>query len=639
LKVEVEAVLGEHGALAAALEGFAVRAPQLALAKAVERALAEECHLVAEAGTGTGKTLAYLVPALLSGKTVVVSTATKTLQDQIFQKDLPTLERAGFEVKAALLKGRANYLCGLRFEGFAAQPLFASPDEAAHWADLKAWAVTTTTGDRAETSLPDAWSAWSRLSTTSDSCLGARCPVYEGCFVTRARRKAAESKLVVVNHALFFADLALRARQGEEALAVLPRYDAVVFDEAHALEDAATEHFGVAVSSARVLGLSTDALAIAGVPGLSAHALALKDAGDRFFKDAQEVAALGDGADSRLTEEQLAALRLLAGPLFKALGSLTAWSEEAGPAVTGLARRARDTLEQLGFILEGSEEGHVFHAQRRGRTVWLRGSPISPGKTLAEQLYPHAKTVVMTSATLQVAPKGFDYALQRFGLRKAPHRTLAVGSPFDYRRQVALYLPRHLPEPQAPGLTAALADEVQALVQLFEGRAFVLFTALKQMEAVHALVAPHLTVPVLLQGERPRHALLEAFRERPSVLFASQSFWEGVDVPGDALSLVIIDKLPFQPPNEPLTAARLEVIERAGGRGFDEYQVPRAALALKQGFGRLVRTPTDRGVVAVLDPRLHTKSYGRVFVDSLPPATRLYERAQVEAWWKQASKS
>lgn len=637
--LSVDSVLGARGALASALPGFEPRPPQLALARAVEQVLAHGGHLVAEAGTGTGKTLAYLVPALLSRQTVIISTATKNLQDQVFQKDLPTLARAGFEVRAALLKGRANYLCAQRFEAFEKEPLFSSPDEAEAWPKLQAWAYRTETGDRAETELPDGWSAWGRLSTTSDSCLGARCPLYEGCFVTRARRRAAEARLVVVNHALFFADLALRARGGEDALTVLPKYDAVVFDEAHALEDAATEHFGMQVSSARVQALAADVLGTQGAAVVAPWALKVKDEGDKFFFAATKTLQLPESGDVRLDRARLAGLREASGPLLQALGALAAWAAEGPAASSGLGRRARDTADALAFVLEAEAEGHVFYAQRRGRTVWLRAAPIEPGDTLKEDLFPHARTVVFTSATLSVSQGGFDYAVERFGLEKQRTETLMVGSPFDYRKQAALYVPRGLPDPRAPEATQALAAEVERLVALFEGRAFVLFTSLRQMEAVRQLVRVPTGVQALMQGERPRHALLESFRERPSVLFASQSFWEGVDVPGDALSLVIIDKLPFEPPGEPLTAARLDALEKKGADGFNDYQVPKAALALKQGFGRLIRTATDVGLVAVLDPRVHTKAYGRVFLDSLPPAPRLYAFTQVEAWWKRLEAS
>jgi ATP-dependent DNA helicase DinG len=657
----VNEVLGPTGSLRRAMSGYEVRPQQLTLAHAVERAFAERHTLLAEAGTGTGKTLAYLVPAALSGRRVVISTATRALQEQVYFKDLPLLAEAGVEVTPALLKGRVNYLCLSRFAAFDAQPLFESPEDAVHWSAFRQWTQSTASGDRGETQLPDSWAPWSRLSTPSESCAGSRCPDYERCWVTRARRAAAESQLIVVNHALFFADLALKARAAEVAerrrnkgqpevdlsLSVLPEYDAVVFDEAHALEDVATEHFGLSVSSARLIALSQDAVRAAQFRRsdsgmLAALGLSLRERADAFFRFVAGHLSLSESrGDARLRPEQVGPLQTATGPLLETLSALSALCaravDEAGDVTKvtyeGIKRRSDEAAEALSFVLEAPDGSHVHWASQKGRTVWLRAAPIEVGQSLAKWLYSATDTVIFTSATLATAG-GFTYVKERLGL-EADSPSVRVDSPFDYATQCGLYLPRHIPEPAEPGFTDAVCDEVLALLKLTGGRAFVLFTSLRHMETVHARLSPLLDVPALLQGERPKRALLDAFVERPSVLFASQSFWEGVDVPGDALSLVIIDKLPFSPPDEPLTAARIEALKDRGGRPFDEHQVPQAALALRQGFGRLIRTKSDFGVVALLDSRLTRRRYGKTFLDALPKAKRLFCREDVEAFWRQ----
>ncbi len=659
----LESILGPGGSLSRALPGYEARPQQLQLARAVERAFSERHSLLAEAGTGTGKTLAYLVPAALSGRRVIISTATRALQEQVFFKDLPLLEQAGVDVSSALLKGRANYLCLSRFAQFDAMPLFDAPDDAVHWPAFRQWVDATATGDRGETQLPDAWPTWSKLSTPSESCAGSRCPDFERCWVTKARRTASESRLIVVNHALFFADLVLKARAAQVAerrrargqaevdlsLSVLPEYDAVVFDEAHALEDVATEHFGLSVTSARMMLLSQDAVRAGQYKQehsgmLATLGLSLRERADAFFRFVSGHLGLSESrSDVRLKPEQLGPLQTATGPLLETLSALSALcaraADDAGDVTKsiyeGLKRRATEAAEALSFVLEAPDGTHVHWVSQKGRTVWLRAAPIEVGQSLEKWLYRTTDTVVFTSATLATAagPQAFGYVKERLGLEPQAS-AVKVDSPFDYPRQCGLYLPRHVPEPSEAGWTDAVCDEVLQLTKLTGGRAFVLFTSLRHMEQVHGRVAPLLSVPALLQGERPKRALLDAFVAEPTVLFASQSFWEGVDVPGDALSLVIIDKLPFAPPDEPLMAARIEALRERGGNPFDEHQVPSAALSLRQGFGRLIRTKRDFGVVALLDSRLTRRRYGKTFLDALPPARKLYRFEDVKAFWE-----
>lgn len=646
--VTVEGVLGPDGALAAALSSYEHRPSQLEMARAVSRAFEHHRFLLAEAGTGTGKTLAYLVPAVLSGERVVISTATKTLQEQIFLKDVPLLQNdVGLDFSVALLKGRQNYLCALRFERFEKQPLFPTPADAKHWDDFHEWAYRTETGDRSETEVPDDWATWFQVSTTSESCTGSQCPFYENCFVTRARKRALDSQLIIVNHSLFFADLALKLRGGTELeLGVLPPYDAVVFDEAHALEEVATDYLGVSSSSGRLATLANDVLVHtpttdSRAPALGALALELRARAEAFFTAVAGQLFPIDILNQKQTEVRLDAATLndfqpSATPVVETLKAMAALCPADDTHLGPFFRRAQEATVALETTLKGDDLGQVYWASSRGRTLTLRAAPIDIGPSLQSLLFDAVDSVVFTSATLQ-SPSShgddFTYVVERLGLSNRPWDSLRVDSPFDYRRQALLYVPGYLPEPSQPDWTLQFAREVYQLLRLSGGRAFVLFTSLRHMDEVHALVSPHLNVPVLRQGDLPRRALLEKFGEVPSVLFASQSFWEGVDVPGDALSVVVIDRLPFTPPNEPLQAARMDAVRQAGGRPFDDFQVPQAALALRQGFGRLIRTTQDRGVVMLGDSRILRKRYGAKFLESLPPVTRAVRFEDVKNWW------
>jgi ATP-dependent DNA helicase DinG len=653
VKEPLQEVFGPGGALSRALPMYEPRPPQVTMAARVEDALAHGRALVVEAGTGTGKTLAYLLPAARSGLKVVVSTATKTLQEQLAEKDVPLLRALGVDANVAFLKGRQNYLCLLRFEQFLRNPTFAVREEATLFDGIAAWAEKTQTGDRAELlELPENLASWRDLSATADQCLGAKCAHYDRCFVFRMRREAAEADVIVVNHHLFFADLALRSSSaGDAGAAVLPAYDAVVFDEAHAVEEVATEHFGAQLSSFRVGELARDALkALQTRPGmLEAAGLAtrLSREGRDFFDAALEVAQDGKGAQADTARWALppGALqpaeteRLKLAELARALGAALSTAEDEELSL--LERRCLTLGADLALFSESQRRPDLIHwAESRAGHLFLHASPIEVAGLLQEKLYDRIGPVVFTSATLAVGGQ-LDYFARRMGLSDDsgplfPLQTEVLASPFDYQSNAALYLPRQIPDPQDPAFPAAVAEELRALLPITSGRAFVLFTSLRNMRAVHQLLAGELPWRVLLQGDAPKSQLLKRFREQPSVLFASQSFWEGVDVPGEALSLVVIDKLPFASPGEPIVAARIERLRANGEDAFYGYQVPQAALALKQGFGRLIRSATDRGIVAVLDGRMTRKAYGRLFVASLPRCRVLRSPEEVAGFWSEA---
>ncbi len=641
----IEAILGPRGALARAIPGYEHRPQQIAMARRVLGALKDRRFLVAEAGTGTGKTLAYLVPAILSGRKVVISTATKNLQEQIVFKDLPLVKQvAGRPFTATLMKGRQNFLCKLKFEDFCAGPEFAVPAEAKRWPALRAWAGSTPTGDRAEANLPDEIEMWKSLSTGSATCLGQKCRLYEDCFVTRMRNAARESDVLVVNHHLFFADLAVRtAAQGAPGAEVIPPYEAVVFDEAHALEDVASEFFAVEMSPLRVAELARDAAMELDLDDRRAEALM------RLLDKAQHLCGEVFTALTKLLPKGDRAIRVLPST-WKASSGICVELETALRAVAGLigdsedvvvkslARRAEQMGDDLAFLRRAEDPAFVYWLEVRARAAFLKAAPVDIAKELRERLYGRIDTAIFTSATLATDGK-FDFLLRRLGLVEVDGSPLyevdaaAFDSPFDFSSQAALYLPSHLPEPGSQAFAVAVAEEIGRLCAITGGRAFALFTSLRNMRAAHDALKDRLPWRVLLQGEAPKHRLLELFKAEPAVLFASHSFWEGVDVPGEALSLVVIDKLPFANPQDPIVAARMDHLKSRDRDPFNEYQLPAAVLALRQGFGRLIRTRADRGIVAVLDPRLHTRGYGRAFLDSLPGCPRIVDLEPLRGWW------
>ena len=621
------------------------------MAEAVSAVFAEGGVLLAEAGTGTGKTLAYLIPAILSRQRVLVSTGTKNLQEQIFYKDLPVLrESLGVPFTATYMKGRGNYLCLHRFDAYkesgAAQSLGFTRDESIYVRQIDEWRRDTKTGDRAELEdLPEDLPFWKDIAASSENCIGTDCPQYQDCFVTRMRQRAAESDLVIVNHHLLCADAAVRQSQYGE---VIPTCHYAVVDEAHQLEDVATQYFGIAVSNYRLDDLARDVDQAVGanlVPDreraddLKNRAERVRDHARTFFAALQmmrfAVPGVG-GSESRIRvgSPQLTNVADDGAALVDAIQALEAdiaLTPEAPLDLLALGSRAADVRKDIEFLLRADDPGFVYYLEVRGRGVFLRGAPIDVSAIVRDLLLDRMTATVLTSATLTV-DGSFDYLRGRLGIRQA--REVQLASEFDYARQALLYLPKRMPDPRSREFAAAAAREVIEIVKRTRGRAFVLFTSYANLREVHARAAAEIEYPILVQGTAPRSALLRDFRATPNaVLLATSSFWQGVDVVGEALSCVIIDKLPFASPGDPITSARIETINARGGSAFGEYQIPLAILALQQGLGRLLRHRQDRGVLAVLDPRLRSMGYGRRFLASLPPAPVTNQLQDVERFF------
>ena len=597
------------GLLSRKLEDYEPRPSQERMAEIVTQALEGRHHAIVEAGTGTGKTLAYLAPALMHGQRLMVSTGTKALQDQIFYKDIPLLERIlDREIRAAYLKGRNNYLCKLKLHT-SQEDGFFTPLELDNYGEIKAWAGKTETGDRAELDgISDDDELWARLDARRDRCLGSRCEEFESCFLTLMRQKAMEADIVVVNHHLFFADLAIR---GSEMAQILPDYTAVIFDEAHELEDIATGYFGFHVSNYRLQELLFDARSLAHQveAQIEGPLNALSRTSDHFFgrflllRDGRHPLPELDDIDPLIDE--LSELRRCFKKQLDANGE---WEN--------LARRSGELSSELEVFKNGNPDNYVSWLDRRGRGVFLEACPIDVSPLLRDNLFEKVPTCVLTSATLTVGGST-AYMQSRIGLRDVQGETLSTE--FDFQKQAALYIPADLPDYRSAEYLGKASEEIESILAISRGRAFVLFTSYQQMQACYKILAPLLPYPTLLQGRTSRSRLLEEFRNKENaVLFATSSFWQGIDVKGDALSCVIVDKLPFQVPSDPLVQARIHQIESDGGNAFSDYQVPAAILRLKQGFGRLIRSRTDRGILAILDSRLRTKGYGKLFLASLP---------------------
>jgi ATP-dependent DNA helicase DinG len=618
-------ILGAKGILAKGLAAYEYRPQQVAMAEAVWQALQEGGDLIVEAGPGTGKTFAYLIPAIYSGHKVVVSTGTKNLQEQLFFKDIPLLkEILPLTFTAAYMKGRENYLCRRRFHIFNQQPLFKVFEEASFFKEVSAWASRTKTGDRAELDgIPEDYSAWAEICCSRDHCLSAECPDYKRCFLTNMRQAAAQAQVLVVNHHLFFADLAIR----DAGVEVIPRYKRVIFDEAHQLEEVITAYFGLSVSNYRLEELARDiqrGLLIGRRP--SADSLGIAD--DLRTKGAQLFTLFAGEERYRLREFDPLVFSLLSD-IKRCLSSLRGimLKRSEQEEIVALIRRAQELGEDLEFILSQGDPQYVYWCENRGRGIFLRASPVAVSPELKRRLYPHLESAVFTSATLSTQG-GFEYFSERLGIGEAEE--LILPSPFDMQHQVVIYLPPGLPEPNAPAFPHAAAKEIEAILRITKGRAFILFTSYKNMREIYGMLQGRLPYRLLMQGEGPKHLLLEEFKEDvSSVLLGTASFWEGVDVPGEALSCVIIDKLPFDPPTEPVTQARIERIADQGENPFYHFQIPSAIIALKQGLGRLIRSTEDRGVLSILDSRILTKEYGKLFLQSLPPAPVVQKREEI----------
>jgi ATP-dependent DNA helicase DinG len=650
----MEEIFGPRGLIARAHPDYEHRPGQIQMAEAVLRAFEERRHLIVEAGTGTGKTLAYLVPAIAAaaarGGRVVISTGTKNLQEQLMEKDIPFLQRVlPKKFTAAYMKGRSNYLCLQRVKRAETTPILDGLDDINYFDEVRRWSRDSTTGDRAElTEMPENLSFWRHIDARSEICTGQKCPDYDACYITRMRQRASDADIIIVNHHLFFADLALR---GGEYGQVIPDYSAVIFDEAHQVEDVAAEYFGSQVSNYMVEDMLRDL-----------HAMPITDAGlnRELTRASNRVARFAEGfwmgfargergdegrypivpgtfarkdRDGEIEATPLGESYLSLDGALARLETTLDVVKEKPPEVENLLRRVRETRFNLEFIVAGDDRRYVYWVERRGRGLFLRASPIDVSTLLQDKLFERVETVVLTSATLASAG-GFDFIRRRLGLaatvedegdavsNEAAVKTdeLIAQSGYNYEEQAVLYLPPRMPEPRSPQWAERAAEEVVKILNVSRGRAFVLSTSLSGMRALYERVEREVEFPCFVQGSASKAGLLERFRSTPhAVLFATASFWQGVDVRGEQLSCVIIDKLPFAVPTDPVVAARQRFVEEQGGSSFYEYSVPQAVITLKQGLGRLIRSATDRGILAVLDPRLRTAAYGRLFLASLPP--------------------
>ncbi len=637
-------IFGPGGHLEQAMPaGYEHRRSQLQMAELVEAAFRSKTHLIVEAGTGTGKTLAYLIPAILSGRRVVISTATKSLQEQLYKKDIPFLQKHfAPELKVAVMKGRSNFLCRHKLHQMEEQPVLRGMEELDWFRQIREWEQVTETGDRAELDfLPDGAELWTRIDARRETCTGQKCPEFKSCFLTAMHQRAAEADLIIVNHHLFFADLALR---DDDFASILPEYSAVVFDEAHEIEEVASNYFGREISNYRFEELARDAeqairMSGQGGPNLLRRAARVREQSRAFFEGfppKEGRFAFERQARASFLEQHRESFDELNSAL-KSLESQIAALPARVEELAAVARRAAELRGELGFLLESAEKNYVYWYERRSKGIFLAATPVEVSGLLRERVFEALETVILTSATLAVGGK-FDYVKQRLGIRGAAERVLP--QEFDFGKQALLYVPPDLPDVRDARFAESAAEEIARLLECSKGRAFCLFTSYSQMNQMFERVKPRSSFPLLIQGSAPRGALLERFRATEgAVLFATASFWQGIDVPGAQLSCVIVDRLPFAVPTDPVVAARVKAMQEEGRNAFAEYQVPEAVLALKQGFGRLIRARSDRGILAILDNRILRMQYGRIFLESLPAYRVTREIADVRHFMQNGRES
>ena len=633
-------VFEQDGILASQIEGYSARTQQLEMALAIEDAIQHNKQLVAEAGTGTGKTFAYLVPALLSGGKVIISTGTKTLQDQLFSRDLPNVRNAlKVPVTVAILKGRANYVCHYHLERAGLEGRFTSREEAGYIPMIKAFAANSKSGDKAElVEVPENALVWQSVTSTRDNCLGQDCSFYKDCFVMEARKQALAADVVVVNHHLFFADVMLR---DEGVTELLPSANTVIFDEAHQLPEVAGLFFGEDVSTSQLLDLARDCTTA--YITLAKDCVALGDAIPVLEKACKDFRLVFQYEGSRLPVQKALALKNFESAFewmqtkLTDLNTVLETQAARDPMLEKCWQRGMELSAQLSHWLKASNENLVRWVEVFTQSVQLHATPLSVADGFGKQLNAQPRAWIFTSATLAVK-SDFSHYQAQMGLQNAT--TGYWQSPFDYGNQALLYAPANMPDPNSPAYTSAVAAVALPVIQASRGRAFVLCTSLKAMREIHALLKEAFSengmeYPLLLQGDTTRTELLERFRNHGNaVLVGSQSFWEGVDVRGEALSVVIIDKLPFAPPDDPVLSARIDKMNAEGKNAFMEYQLPYSVITLKQGAGRLIRDENDKGVLVICDPRLITKPYGRRIWQSLPPFKRTRDLVDVAAFFE-----
>lgn len=649
-KSYLETVFGSGGLIAGSHDKYEYRPGQIAMADRVAHAFDEKKHLIVEAGTGTGKTMAYLIPAVAAAlekkKRIVISTGTKNLQEQLMEKDIPFLQKVlPRKFVAAYMKGRSNYACLYRIHKADHQPILDGLDQLGHFKRISEWSRETKTGDRRELDdLPEDLSFWGRINAKGETCIGQKCPDFEPCFITKMRANAEAADIIVVNHHLFFADLNVRGNQFGK---VIPDYGAVIFDEAHLIEDIAADYFGFQVSNFQIDELArdastlpiTDANATRDLDKIASKIIGLSEQfwirftqakfEGRFPLDADVFSYRTGSGETNATP--LGEAYYVLDSTLQRLEAAVAGFAETVPEADSLLRRTRQTRFDLDFVVTQAEKNYVYWLERRGKGIFLRASPVNVSELLREKLFNKVETCILTSATLSSNGR-FDFIRDRLGLDTAKTTGFEAPSAFDYVNQAILYLPKAMPDPRSPEFTQLAAGEIVKILHATRGRAFVLCTSNQSMNALYELVSPRVSYACFVQGTMSKAGLLDKFRETPNaVLFATQSFWQGVDVQGEQLSCVIIDKLPFAVPSDPLVAARSRSIDESGGNSFFDFSVPQAIISLKQGIGRLIRSNTDRGVIAILDPRLRTKRYGKDFLQSLPRMRITSDLGQVGA--------